>query len=289
MMLKIGEFARLGQVSVATLRHYDSCGLLKPSMLDADTGYRYYTLEQLPRLNRILALKDLGFPLEQIACLLAGDLSLEQLRVLFERKQASVQQVIEAEQARLTRIAARIRQLEKEEIMPDYEVVIKYAEPLLVASARDRRLPGGHEKGRLYQVVIAYLDQQRASYLLPELVIWHSRHQQYDGEIFVDLEVAIPLRQPVVGNEQVKIQTLSGSLVASTIHKGNDLALGKAFITMHHWIEENGYRHIGPVRQRPLQHDPQMQPANFIVELQFPISRTNTITTEPPAAYKRII
>ena len=65
-ILKIGEFARVGQVSIATLRHYDQCGLLKPNALDPDTSYRYYSLDQLARLNRILALKELDFPLEQI-------------------------------------------------------------------------------------------------------------------------------------------------------------------------------------------------------------------------------
>jgi len=66
-VLKIGEFARVNQVSIATLRHYEKSGLLKPLELDPDTGYRYYSLDQLPRLNRILALKELGFSLEQIA------------------------------------------------------------------------------------------------------------------------------------------------------------------------------------------------------------------------------
>ncbi|HET8910910.1 MAG TPA: MerR family transcriptional regulator, partial [Ktedonobacteraceae bacterium] len=70
-MLKIGEFAQVGQVSIATLRHYDQLGLLKPIALDPVSGYRYYALDQLPRLNRILVLKDLGFPLDQISQLLA--------------------------------------------------------------------------------------------------------------------------------------------------------------------------------------------------------------------------
>jgi len=87
-MLKIGEFVRVGQVSISTLRHYDQCGLLKPTTLDPDTGYRYYALDQLPRLHRILALKELGFSLEQIARLLEEDLSLEQLHGMFKLKQA---------------------------------------------------------------------------------------------------------------------------------------------------------------------------------------------------------
>ena len=71
-MIKIGDFARLGQVSVVTLRHYDEIGMLKHVTVDSSTGYRYYSVAQLPRLNRILALKDLGFSLEQIEVVLSG-------------------------------------------------------------------------------------------------------------------------------------------------------------------------------------------------------------------------
>ncbi len=60
-MFKIGDFSKLAQVSDKTLRYYAQLGLLKPVWVDRFSGYRYYTLEQLPRLNRILALKDLGF------------------------------------------------------------------------------------------------------------------------------------------------------------------------------------------------------------------------------------
>lgn len=137
-MLKIGEFARVGQVSIATLRHYDQCGLLKPNELDPKTGYRYYSLDQLARLNRILALKELGFPLEQIAHLLEENLSLEQLRGMFTLKQAQTQQLIDAELARLTRIAARLSYIEQEGKMPAYEVLLKQVDPLLVASIRDK-------------------------------------------------------------------------------------------------------------------------------------------------------
>src|SRR5438046_9916094 len=132
--LKIGEFARVGQVSIATLRHYDQCGLLKPNALDPDTGYRYYSHDQLAHLNRILALKDLGFPLEQIARLLEEDLSLDQLRAMFTLNQAQAQYMIDTEQARLVRISARLRQIEQEGIMPAYDVLLKQVDHLLVAS-----------------------------------------------------------------------------------------------------------------------------------------------------------
>src|SRR5713226_2408433 len=158
-VLKIGEFARVAQVSIATLRHYEKLGLLKPAVLDPDTGYRYYSLDQLPRVNRLLALRDLGFSLEQIAQLLEEDLSLEQLRGMFTLKQAQTQQMIDTEQARLARIAARLRQIEQEGKMPTYEVLLKQVEPLLVASIRES-IPMLSERGHLYETLCAYLDQQ---------------------------------------------------------------------------------------------------------------------------------
>ena len=49
--LKIGEFSKLMQVTVKTLRHYESIGLLLPSEVDESSGYRYYRLEQMQRLK----------------------------------------------------------------------------------------------------------------------------------------------------------------------------------------------------------------------------------------------
>ncbi|MBC7811584.1 MAG: MerR family DNA-binding transcriptional regulator, partial [Burkholderiales bacterium] len=59
-MFKIGDFSKISQVSARMLRHYDDIDLFKPAHIDPFTGYRYYTVDQLPRLNRLLALKDLG-------------------------------------------------------------------------------------------------------------------------------------------------------------------------------------------------------------------------------------
>jgi DNA-binding transcriptional MerR regulator len=91
-MLKIGEFSKFGQVSVKTSRYYDSLGLLTPQMIDPITGDRYYSFDLLPRLNRILALKEFGFSLEQIDQLLNNDLTAEQLRGMLRLKQAEIQQ-----------------------------------------------------------------------------------------------------------------------------------------------------------------------------------------------------
>src|SRR5689334_466134 len=107
-MFKIGDFSKLSCVSVKTLRYYDELGLLKPAHVDRFTGYRYYSADQLPRLNRILALKDLGFSLEQTMRLLEDAMLPAQIREILLMKQAELYQHVQGEQARLVRVEARL-------------------------------------------------------------------------------------------------------------------------------------------------------------------------------------
>src|SRR5512134_2583878 len=102
-MIRIGDFSRLSRVSIKTLRFYDEMGLLKPVSVDRFTGYRYYEFDQLPRLYRILAFKDLGFSLEEIGCLLEEELSAEQMRGMLKLRQMEIRQRVEEEAARLER------------------------------------------------------------------------------------------------------------------------------------------------------------------------------------------
>ena len=57
-MLRIGEFSKLTQVSIRMLRYYDEVGILKPAEVDKWTRHRLYSVEQIPRLNKILYLRD---------------------------------------------------------------------------------------------------------------------------------------------------------------------------------------------------------------------------------------
>jgi len=154
-MIKIGDFSRISRVPVKTLRYYDEVGLLKPVEVDRFTGYRYYSLDQLSRLNRILALKDLGFSLEQIAQLLDENLPAAQIRGMLRMKQAELQDRVREEQERLARVEARLRQIEQEgsfshrggKLRSDAGVVILKGEvPSLTASAKAselaRQIPG---------------------------------------------------------------------------------------------------------------------------------------------------
>jgi len=94
-MFKIGDFSKICRVPVSALPYYADIGLLEPAHTDKFTSYRYYSLDQLPRLNRILALKDLRLSLEQIAQILRDELPAEQIRGMLRLKQAEIRQQVE--------------------------------------------------------------------------------------------------------------------------------------------------------------------------------------------------
>src|ERR1700736_5736778 len=131
-MLTIGEFARLGQISPRMLRHYDEIGLLRPDDVNPATGYRSYRVAQLDRLHRLLALRDLGFGLDQTGLLLHEDLPLEQLRGMLRLRQVTIEETVAEEQARLRRVAAHLRALEGSSVMSSLNVAVKATQPLRV-------------------------------------------------------------------------------------------------------------------------------------------------------------
>jgi effector-binding domain-containing protein len=223
-------------------------------------------------LNRIVALKDLGFSLQQIAQLLEENLPLEQLQGMFKLKQAQIQQVIETEQARLARIAARLRQIEQEGNMPTYDVRLKQVDAVLVASIRETvSLEGAPKYERLYAKLSAYLHQQGVQQLQPSIVLWHSRYEQQEDGIYADVEMAIPLEAPIPDNEQVSIRTLPGGLMACAVLTGDGLAIGRAYAALHHWCEDNDYRLTGSVLQINLQRTEGRDPGQSVIEVQFAV------------------
>jgi effector-binding domain-containing protein len=173
------------------------------------------------------------------------------------------------------RIAARLRQIEQEGKMPAYEVLLKQVDALLVASSREIvPLDGGLSQS--YGKIAAYLDQQGVQPDEPALLLLHSRSEQHDNGLYIDMETAIPLPTALPGNEQINIRTLPGGLVASTIHTGYDLALGQAYVALYRWIKDNGYQVIGPARQVRLRHGEYVEPTQYVTEVQFPIEKQAT-------------
>ncbi len=245
-MIRIGDFSKLSLVSVKTLRYYDELGLLKPIQTDSFTGYRMYEVHQLLRLNRILALKDLGFSLDEIGRLLADDLTTEQLRGMLKLRRAEARDKVREEAERLDRVEARLRQIEQEDVVSKYDVVIKQIDALQVASVRDV-VPTPPEQGTLWAELGQFLESRRIRPSGPCLTLYHD-----DGykERDWDLEVCEQVEGNIKGAGRVKIRTLAAvPTMACTLHHGPFKTIGEAYDALIKWIDANGYRICGPARE----------------------------------------
>src|SRR6478735_8747993 len=123
-MFSIGEFARHGRVSV---------GLIRPACVDVATGYRFYEASQLDELNRVIALKDLGFTLQQVQAILEEKVSAAELRGMLKLRRAEIRATIDAETTRLARVEARLMTIEDGARVPADGVVVKRLAPVRVA------------------------------------------------------------------------------------------------------------------------------------------------------------
>jgi predicted transcriptional regulator YdeE len=257
-MLKVGDFSKLANVTVKTLRHYDQLGLLKPVWIDRYSGYRYYRLEQLPRLNRILALKDMGFSLAQIRGMLSQDLSPAALRSLFDQKQQELARRLQDEQERLQRVAERLQQIEREGRLPDVEVTLKAVPPQPVAAKRFAVSSLDELERRFSQVraeVQGWVAARGLRGRSQWLILYHQNERRLER---LDVEVAQVLEEPrslpEPASPAVKVYTLpEARRMACVLLPENRAALRSAYAALYPWTEQNRY-HIGqPIRQVLLQ------------------------------------
>lgn len=101
MKMQTKEFAKLTGVSVRTLHFYDEIGLLKPSHVDEQTGYRFYDERSLERMQEILFYRELDFPLKDIAKILTSpdydkQKALKEQRHLLTLKKERLERLITA-------------------------------------------------------------------------------------------------------------------------------------------------------------------------------------------------
>jgi DNA-binding transcriptional MerR regulator len=273
-MLNIGEFARLGQVSPRMLRHYDQLGLLEPERVDSANGYRLYSVHQLGALHRIVALRDMGFTLEQVREVLMEAPPVDQLRGMLRLRRAQLEQTVGDEQQRLRRVEAHIRALERGGTMHAQDVVIKNTQPVRVAQAVAGGLSHadiGAAFGRLLPQVVAHLEACGAK---PGISV-----ACYEDEGGAAPEGQIVLRagfdvgdQDVPESATVRVVDLPVVEVAAAIYRGGDEGIMGAWESLVRWIEDSGYRLVGDCRE--LYHEwHDNDPASNVMELQQPIAR----------------
>jgi DNA-binding transcriptional MerR regulator len=273
-MYKIGDFSRLSRVPVSALRYYADLGLLHPAQIDPATGYRYYTIDQMPRLNRILALKDLGLSLEQIRDLLNEALSPEQLRGMLRLKQAEIEQRLEDERARLARVAARLNQIDEEGHMPTHEIVLKQIEPQHVLSIREV-IPVAGDVGRLLGECFGAIMAGRVEVIGPPTALFHDlefKPADLDVEIAFPVAASVTAAIPLEGGRSLQAVALPAlAQAACTIHTGDYDQMEPTYAALSQWVGTGGYRLAGPIREVYLTAPG--DPAGTLTEIQYPVAR----------------
>ena len=275
-MLKISDFSKLSLVSVKALRYYDERGLLKPARVDPSTGYRFYSASQLTRLNRILAMKDMGLDLSQIALLLDQEPTPDQIRGMLRLKQVELHQQLEEGQARLARIEAWLQAFEQEATMPAYDVVIKSVVALRVAQARGvapkmEQPELGITLGRLFAEVMGSITQQGATIVGPGITLYYDLEYR---EREISVGACLAFEGSLFESEQVKVVELPAvETMASVIHHGSFSTMHQAYNAILPWIEANGYHISGPNRELNLEFESGGDESTFVTEIQFPVEK----------------
>lgn len=274
-MFRIGTFSQLTGVTVKALRYYDHVGLLKPAEVDRFTGYRYYTVDQIDRLNRILALKDLGLSLDEVAQVLCENPSAEELRGMLRLKQAQLRQTIAEEQARLERVEARLRQIEREGKLPAHEVVVREIAAQKVLRYREV-LPNPGEIKPFFVRIGQALQSGAVEAAGPWLALyWHGEYREYD----LDVEGAIPVGDgaptslPLDDERIMRAGTLPAVTVAATICRmASQADVFTANRDLCTWIDANGYTILdAPCREVYAAAPQPGEPVVF--EVQLPVIR----------------
>ena len=223
MFFRIGEFARLTRVSVKMLRHYDEIGLLRPARVDEGSGYRYYMATQLPRLNRILLLRDLGFRLRDIDALIDADSD----RLYAEREQQLIATLAQTE-AQLRAVRAK-RAIAAKSV----DVVVRATGRILVATLT---APPSKDS---FQHVEQYVAGFGARLVAPPMTL-----------IGDTIDIAVPLSRHIPEGDGVRMRRLDPvPRMACAVHRGDYDGLASTWHATMRWLDATGERAAGDLRE----------------------------------------
>jgi DNA-binding transcriptional MerR regulator len=275
-MFSIGEFARLGAVSVRTLRHYDEIGLLRPATVDPETGYRGYSADQLGQLNRIAALKELGLTLTQARQLLDG-ITVEELRGMLMLRRAQLEHELQQHQSQLLRVEARLRYIDQEGTMPADDVTTKRIPATGVVELTAPAPGWGAENivpvvNRLYLQFDELAIRDRVKLTGPYVVFY-----DHDNGANVVVHLAQPVAEPPADlPAPARYVVLPEIEAAVAVRNGLAAAI---FPFVYHdlcrWADEHGYRYArGPGREVWVHEIDDIADADQqVFEIQLPVIR----------------
>jgi DNA-binding transcriptional MerR regulator len=271
-MFSIGEFSRHGRVSVRMLRHYDAIGLLRPAFVDPATGYRFYHADQLSDLNRVIALKDLGFTLQQVRDILDEQVSAAELRGMLRLRRAEIHAHIAAETARLERVEARLLSIEDEGRVPVDGIVVKRLAPVRVAELTGTATSYQPEDiSPVIQPLYADLWPRLADAGLTcsgPAIAYYEDSRARAGAIVVHAAVQVAAEPgDKYGLTMADLPEIASA--ATIIHHGSMDDVMPSGQALARWVDANGYQSVGYARELMVEWSPDRE--QWVTELQQPI------------------
>ena len=269
-MFRIGQFSKLVRVSARMLRHYEKCGILKPAQIDRFTGYRLYSAAQIPLLMRIIALRDMGFGVDEIAETLPHFDDAAAMKAALKQKQDEVQAAVAIEQSKLEKIAAMRGKLEKEYFDMVYDVALKSLQAEKVLSLRET-IPAEQEEA-LWGKLWAFIEQNKVKHLSGGYSTYYG--DEYE-ENDVDTEIAVPVAALGESKDGFVYRELAAIPAAATVRfSGSYENYAPAMEKLAVWIEQNGYEISGPVRGFAIASPTDVSsPEQYMTELQVPVQK----------------
>lgn len=273
-MFTIGDFATFTQVSVPALRLWDRRGILVPARVDPDTGYRYYRAEQAVVVQRILALKELGFTLGQIGPILADPPSTEAIAGMLAIRRAEAERDRQQAEERILAIEATLRTLDRSNDMhAPYDIVRKVSPAVRLASTSQRLPPDADDPQRLFAVFGQLFEQLGVALathgVAPTGPAWSLYDRSDDAGIVV--HAALPIAPDAdISSPGVVVVDRPELDVASTIHVGDVTEMAAAYAAIMEWLEARSLRPSGGAAEISLVWDPE-HPERNVTELHLAI------------------
>lgn len=275
-MFRIGEFSKIAQVPASQLRYYNEIGLFTPIRSDYDTGYRYYSVQQLTQLNRILALKGLGLSLEQVKRLVEDEVSAEEIRGMLALRKAQIEQTLQSEAVRLKVVESRLQQLEGKGQLKGDDVILKSlpAQSFLSMRHHCRSFDEAFALVNEMANIVPKRVQKKALGRFAAVV--HS--EQFEPEdldvelgffLNQDLDITVSLSNglDMSVRELPPIQTALTAMRFGGPEQG--LPCHSAIGT---WIETNHYQIVGPCREVFVVPPKPGHESEMVVEIQHPVA-----------------
>lgn len=275
-MFTIGDFATFTQVSVPALRLWDRKGILVPARVDPDTGYRYYRADQAAVVQRILALRELGFTLGQIGPILADPPSSETIAAMLSIRRTEAEQDRQRAEDRILAIEAKLRTLDRSSDMSSNYDVLRKTSPAVRLATTSRRLDAEIERedplrlfaafGELFGQLSTALDAEGVT---PAGPAWSLYDRSDDAGMVV--HAGLPIGPDVViASPGVVVVDRPELDVASAIHVGDVGEMATAYAAIMEWLEMRSLQPSGGAAEISLVWDPD-HPERNVTELHLSI------------------